>query len=56
MTELNDGNPRKITVIDRFSFSIGDTSRYGAYTRQGLVHQAKVPVELSFVSAVVYVD
>lgn len=51
MTELNDGVPRQVTVIDGFSFSIGDTSSYSAYTRQGLVSQTKLPIKFSFVCA-----
>ena len=33
MAELNTSEPRKIKVLNRYSFSIGDTSTLGDYTR-----------------------
>lgn len=47
MTEVNDQN-FKIKVLSPYSFSIGDTSKFGAYTREGTAQQVKVPFKLSF--------
>lgn len=48
MTELNGQAPRKIKVLGPYTFSIGDTSNYGAYIRGGIVTQVKMPQTLSF--------
>lgn len=48
MTELNDIEPRRVTVKGPYSFTIGDTSNFGAYTRGGVFKQVKRPVELEF--------
>lgn len=60
MTELN-GTKHKITgtselctsltysVLTPSSFSIGDTSSFAEYEREGVVQQVKVPVTMSFV-------
>ncbi|KAK1421694.1 hypothetical protein QVD17_24240 [Tagetes erecta] len=49
MTELNDGKPRKVVNAKPFSFSIEeDTTKYGAYTKGGIVTQLKQPKVLNF--------
>ncbi|KAJ2852378.1 E1 ubiquitin-activating protein [Coemansia brasiliensis] len=50
MTELNDCEPRKVTVLGPYTFSIGDTTGFGAYKRGGLFKQVKMPVTQSFKS------
>lgn len=52
MTDLNDTAPIPIRVLGPFTFSIGDTRRFGNYTRGGIATQAKMPKRLSFVRAV----
>lgn len=47
MTEVNDNN-FQIKVISPYSFSIGDTREFGAYTREGTAQQVKVPSKMSF--------
>jgi len=49
MTKLN-GTNHKIKVLGPYTFRIGDTSAYGAYTKGGIATQVKVPVEVDFVS------
>lgn len=48
MTELNGCPPRKINVIGDFTFSIGDTTNMGDYTRGGIATQVKMPIALNF--------
>lgn len=49
MTELNDGKPRKVVNAKPFSFSIEeDTTKYGTYTKGGIVTQLKQPKVLNF--------
>lgn len=49
MTELNSLPPTKIEVIDGFSFKLFvDTTFFGAYTREGLVENVKVPKTMSY--------
>ena len=49
MTELNSLPPTSITVIDGFSFKLNaDTTAFGAYERQGLVENVKVPKTTSY--------
>lgn len=49
MEQLNSLPPTKIIVIDGFSFKLDlDSSSFGAYTRQGLVENIKVPLKVSF--------
>lgn len=44
MTEINDEKPILIEVIDGYSFKLKfDTTKFGAYTREGLVENVKVP-------------
>lgn len=49
MTELN-GNKFKIEVVSPFSFKIGDTTKFGQYTREGICEQVKVPFEVNHAS------
>lgn len=49
MTELNQLPPTQIEVIDGFSFKLKvDSSAFGAYTREGIVENVKVPKKISF--------
>ena len=49
MTELNSLPPTRISVIDPFSFNLEvDASGFGAYTREGMVENVKVPKKISF--------
>lgn len=50
MTELNDIEPRRVTVKGPYTFTIGDTSSFGDYKRGGLFKQVKQPVKLQFAS------
>jgi ubiquitin-activating enzyme E1 len=47
MEELN-GKPFKITVKGPFSFSIGDTSSFGAYVKGGFVEEVRQVKKMSF--------
>lgn len=47
MPEIN-GQNFQIEVISPFSFTIGDTTQFGEYTREGIVEQIKVPIKMSF--------
>jgi ubiquitin-activating enzyme E1 len=47
MTELN-GKEFKVAVKSPYSFTIGDTTKFGAYKKGGFVEQIKTPVELEF--------
>lgn len=48
MTELNAIAPIKIKVIGPYTFSIGDTSKYGEYVRGGIATQVKIPQTIRF--------
>eukprot|EP00457_Paulinella_chromatophora_P001066 gb/GEZN01001068.1/.p1 GENE.gb/GEZN01001068.1/~~gb/GEZN01001068.1/.p1 ORF type:complete len:1020 (-),score=206.38 gb/GEZN01001068.1/:214-3273(-) len=49
MTELNGSQPRKVKVLNPFSFSIEDTSNYKAYTgTRGYYQQVQDTLEISF--------
>lgn len=50
MTELNGHAPIKIKVLGPYTFSIGDTTKFGTYLRGGIVTQVKMPTTLSFKS------
>ncbi|KAI9471280.1 E1 ubiquitin-activating protein [Coemansia sp. RSA 989] len=50
MTELNGCEPRKVTVLGPYTFSIGDTTGLSEYKRGGLFKQVKVPVTQNFKS------
>jgi len=48
MTELNECEPRKVTVKGPYTFTIGDTSGLSDYTGGGLFQQVKIPKLLDF--------
>lgn len=49
MTELNDAGAIEIYDTRAYSFRLRlDTSNFGAYTRQGIVEDTKVPKAISF--------
>lgn len=48
MTELNGCDPIKIKVLGPYTFSIGDTSKFTAYVRGGIVTQVKMPKQITF--------
>ncbi|KAI8927066.1 hypothetical protein BC831DRAFT_413232 [Entophlyctis helioformis] len=48
MTELNSAPPRPVKVTGPYTFKIGDTSAFGAYTTGGLFKQVKMPKVLQF--------
>ena len=50
MTQLNDCEPMPIKVTGPYTFSIGDTSSFGAYQSGGYVKQVKMPATVSFLS------
>ncbi|XP_064399352.1 ubiquitin-like modifier-activating enzyme 1 isoform X2 [Halichondria panicea] len=50
MTELNGCEPKPVTVLGPYTFSVGDTSGYSEYTRGGIVTQVKQPTVISFKS------
>lgn len=50
MEELNGCEPRKVTVKGPYTFTIGDTSKFGEYTRGGIFNQVKMPKVIEFVS------
>ena len=50
MEELNGCEPIKVTVKGPYTFSIGDTSRFGDYVSGGIFTQVKMPKIINFVS------
>jgi len=56
MTDKNNpkksinGTRHKVTVIDPFTFTIGDTTGYTPYVRNGIAKQVKLPKTLKFMS------
>jgi len=50
MTELNEQAPVPITVIDKHSFKINDTSKFKEYKSGGIVENVKMPTDISFKS------
>jgi hypothetical protein len=49
MTELNNLEPTQIEVIDGFNFKLKvDGTKFGAYTREGLVENVKVPKKVAY--------
>jgi ubiquitin-activating enzyme E1 len=48
MDELNSGEPRMVTVLGPYTFSIEDTSSYGDYKLGGYADQVKQPKTLHF--------
>jgi len=50
MTEIND-KVVPIQIVNPMTFKIDlDTTSFGAYTKQGIVEQVKVPTEFNFKS------
>ncbi|VVC39184.1 Ubiquitin-activating enzyme, catalytic cysteine domain,THIF-type NAD/FAD binding fold,Ubiquitin-activating [Cinara cedri] len=50
MTEINGCEPKKITVLGPYKFSIGDTTSYSDYIEGGIATQVKMPKKLNFKS------
>lgn len=50
MDALNQEKPRKVTVKGPYTFTIGDTTGLGTYTKGGWFHQVKGPKVLDFKS------
>lgn len=50
MQELNGCQPIRITVLGPYTFSIGDTSKFGEYKSGGVATQVKMPKTISFKS------
>lgn len=50
MSELNGCDPIKIKVLGPYTFSIGDTIKFSAYVRGGIVTQVKMPKQMTFKS------
>ena len=49
MSELNTLEPTLIEVIDGYNFKLKvDATSFGAYTREGIVENVKVPKKVSF--------
>ena len=48
MSQINNLPPMEVKFISPFSFSIGDTSAFSDYTREGIVEQVKVPTTFNF--------
>lgn len=48
MSEINNREPMEVKFVSPFSFSIGDTSAFSGYTREGIVEQVKVPKTFNF--------
>ncbi|CAD6890696.1 unnamed protein product [Tilletia laevis] len=48
MTELNGTAPRKISVKGPYTFTIGDTSGFSDYKRDGIFTQVKMPKKINF--------
>lgn len=48
MTQLNQCEPVKITVLGPYTFSIGNTLNYSDYIRGGIAMQVKMPKTVSF--------
>ncbi|RKO93771.1 hypothetical protein BDK51DRAFT_18222 [Blyttiomyces helicus] len=48
MPELNDIQPRKVTVTGPYTFTIGDTTAFGTYKSGGIFQQVKQPKILKF--------
>lgn len=55
MEELNECEPRKVSVKGPYTFSIGDTSNLGSYERGGVFTQVKMPKIIEFVSVVILI-
>uniref|UniRef100_A0A5F8G1P9 E1 ubiquitin-activating enzyme n=1 Tax=Monodelphis domestica TaxID=13616 RepID=A0A5F8G1P9_MONDO len=51
MTELNDGDPRPVRVLDKRTLEIGDTAAFSPYLRSGTITKVKKPQTRSYVSS-----
>lgn len=49
MEELNGCEPRKVTVKGPYTFTIGDTRKFGKYVSGGIFTQVKMPKIIEFV-------
>ncbi|GES96720.1 ubiquitin-activating enzyme E1 [Rhizophagus clarus] len=50
MEELNNCEPKKVKILGPYTFSIGDTSKYGDYNSGGIFTQVKQPKTIQFKS------
>lgn len=50
MTELNNSDPVEIKRTGKYTFTVGDTTNFSAYLRDGIVEQVKVPSKVRFQS------
>jgi len=50
MEQINGPSKHPIKVLGPYSFTIGDTSNFPSYTREGIVTQVKMPIEINFAS------
>ncbi len=50
MTELNDGKPIQVKIKDKFSFTIGDTTKMKPYINGGIFIEQKQPQTINFLS------
>ena len=48
MTDLNDKEPIEIKIKDKYSFYIGDTSKYNKYIKGGLAIEKQIPIKKEF--------
>uniref|UniRef100_F6PN80 E1 ubiquitin-activating enzyme n=1 Tax=Monodelphis domestica TaxID=13616 RepID=F6PN80_MONDO len=48
MTELNDGDPRPVRVLDKRTLEIGDTAAFSPYLRSGTITKVKKPQTRSY--------
>lgn len=48
MPKLNDGQPRRITVLGPYAFKIDIDETYGTYIKGGLYQQVKIPITINF--------
>ena len=55
MTEI-DQKEYKIKLIGPYSFSIGDTSKFGKYESGGIICEVKKPKTVDFVSLLLFID
>ncbi|EGR30209.1 ubiquitin-activating enzyme e1, putative, partial [Ichthyophthirius multifiliis] len=56
MYEINGQEPRPIKVLDKYSFTIEDTSHFQKYTKGGFAQLVKVPKRLKFESLKTILD
>ena len=49
MSELNGCQPIKVAVQGPYTFTIGDTTRFGNYIKGGMFTQVKMPKVINFV-------